>query len=351
MGDSQRTEQPTQQRLKKVRDQGDFPSAREFVSAAQLLIFVLGTAAWMPQWLRHAVDALRKGIRAAFSSGGGTEDVMGLLRLESAQLIMPLLGPAMLLVGGTLALQLVTTGFGVSLGRLTPQLNRLSPGQRLSQMPGNNLGQLAQAAIAIPLLVWIVWLMVRGDLERILHLPLLPVRSIVADAGDMLRDALRRSAVVLLAVGAVMLIRERSRYMARLRMTRSEVMDEARESQGNPHMKARARKMQRGMRSRNMMSEVPKATAVIVNPTHYAVAIRYEQGVMAAPLVVAKGRNFIAARIRARAAEHQIPIIENPPLAQALYKTVEIGQEVPPHLYRAVAEILAYIFKLAGRRV
>jgi flagellar biosynthetic protein FlhB len=104
--------------------------------------------------------------------------------------------------------------------------------------------------------------------------------------------------------------------------------------------------MQRDMRRKNMMREVAKATAIIVNPTHYAVAIRYDQGAMTAPQVVAKGKNYLAARIRERARENQVPIIENPPLAQALYKSVEVGQEIPPHLYRAVAEILAYIFKL-----
>jgi len=100
-----------------------------------------------------------------------------------------------------------------------------------------------------------------------------------------------------------------------------------------------------------MMKEVPKATAIVVNPTHFSVAIRYQMDTMAAPLVVAKGKNYLAARIRQLAVQHQVPIIENPPLAQALYKSVEIGQEIPPHLYRAVAEILAYIFKLMNGRM
>jgi flagellar biosynthetic protein FlhB len=99
------------------------------------------------------------------------------------------------------------------------------------------------------------------------------------------------------------------------------------------------------------MREVPKATAVVVNPTHFAVAIRYQMETMAAPVVVAKGKNYLALRIRQKAVEHEVPIVENPPLAQALYKSVEIGQEIPPHLYRAVAEILAYIFKLMKGRL
>jgi flagellar biosynthetic protein FlhB len=104
--------------------------------------------------------------------------------------------------------------------------------------------------------------------------------------------------------------------------------------------------MQRDSLRRQMMKEIPKATAVIVNPTHYAVAIRYSVDAAGAPKVVAKGRNYVAARIRAAAIEHQIPIVENPPLAQALYKSVEVGQEIPSHLYRAVAEILAYIYRI-----
>ena len=100
-----------------------------------------------------------------------------------------------------------------------------------------------------------------------------------------------------------------------------------------------------------MMKEVPKATAVVVNPTHFAVAIRYQLERMAAPLVVAKGKNYMAQRIRQKAIENQVPIVENPPLAQALYRSVEVGQEIPPHLYRAVAEILAYIFKLMNGRL
>jgi flagellar biosynthetic protein FlhB len=134
-----------------------------------------------------------------------------------------------------------------------------------------------------------------------------------------------------------------------MRMSKQDIRDENRETEGNPQIKARIRRLQRDMRRKNMMREVATATAVVVNPTHYAVALRYDQAGMTAPQVVAKGKNFLAARIRQRAIENLVPIIENPPLAQALYKSVEVGQEIPPHLYRAVAEILAYIFKLMNR--
>ena len=134
-------------------------------------------------------------------------------------------------------------------------------------------------------------------------------------------------------------------------MTKQEVRDELKETEGNPQIKARVRRIQRDLARRNMMKEIPKATAVIVNPTHYSVAIRYEMERMAAPMVLAKGKNYLARRIRQIALEHQVPMVENQPLAQALYKSADVGQEIPPHLYRAVAEVLAYIFKLMQEKV
>jgi flagellar biosynthetic protein FlhB len=133
-------------------------------------------------------------------------------------------------------------------------------------------------------------------------------------------------------------------------MTKQEVRDEMKETDVNPQIKMRIRRLQRDARRRRMMDEVKTATAVVVNPTHYAVAIRYQHDLMSAPVVVAKGKNYLALRIRARALEHQVPLIENPPLAQALYKSVDVGQQIPPHLYRAVAEILAYIYRLMGAK-
>ncbi len=134
-------------------------------------------------------------------------------------------------------------------------------------------------------------------------------------------------------------------------MTKQEIRDEVKESEGNPQTKQRIRRIQRDVIRRSMMKEVPKATAIIVNPTHYAVAIRYSMETQAAPKVVAKGKNYLARRIREIAMEHNVPIVENQPLAQALYKSVEVGQEIPAHLYRAVAEILAYLYRLMNGRL
>src|SRR4029077_16037366 len=168
---------------------------------------------------------------------------------------------------------------------------------------------------------------------------------------NSLMDLFWKAAGGFLIFGCVDLARQLSKHKAELRMSKQEIREEMKDVEGNPQMKARIRRLQRDRARRQMMKDVPTATAVVVNPTHYAVAIRYQMDGMAAPMVVAKGMNLLALRIRQKAIENQGPIIETPPLAQALYKSVGGGQEIPPHLYRAVAEILAYIFKLMNGRM
>jgi len=350
---SQRTEQPTPRRLEKARKDGDFPVARELVAALQFFTFISFAAAYFPNWITTVQAALVTGLRRAFSSSLSTGDLTTLLTLMATEALRPLAVLGGLLMAVTVLLQMGSTNLGFSLSRLMPKFERLNPANRLREVPANNMAHFFQAVVMIPLMLWLTWGLVRDRLPEILRLPLLPVAAGAGAAGMLLRDALRKSAFVLVVLGAVMLVRDRSRYNARLRMSKQEIRNESKENDGNPQIKARVRKIQRDMRRKNMMRAVPTATAVIVNPTHYAVAIKYEQGGMAAPQVVAKGKNYLAARIRKRAIENQVPIIENPPLAQALYKSVDVGQEIPPDLYRAVAEILAYIFKLtnpAGRR-
>jgi flagellar biosynthetic protein FlhB len=235
---------------------------------------------------------------------------------------------------------------GFSLVRLAPKWERLNAIRRLKDLPGRNFGSFMQAVVMIPVMFWLTWGLVRDRLPELLRLPMMPVSSAAGVAGLLVKDAMRKASFVLVMLGLFMLVRERGRYGKRMRMSKQDIREESKETDGNPQTKGRIRRLQRDMRRKNMMRNVATATAVIVNPTHYAVAIKYEQGSMAAPSVVAKGKNFLAARIRKRAIENQIPIIENPPLAQTLYKSVEVGQEIPAHLYRAVAEILAYIFKL-----
>jgi flagellar biosynthetic protein FlhB len=196
-----------------------------------------------------------------------------------------------------------------------------------------------------------VYYLVRDDFEGFLSLPLKSVTAGAAHVGTSLEMLLWKASLLFMVFGAVDLFRQKQRYQKDLKMSKQEVRDENKELEGNPLMKSRIRRLRRDMARRRMMHEVPAATAVIVNPTHFAVALKYDVNSAGAPRVVAKGKNYLALRIRQRAIENQVPLIENPPLAQALYKSVDVGQEIPAHFYRAVAEVLAYIFKLMNGRL
>ncbi len=351
---SQQTEKPTPQRIRKAREKGDFPATREFVAAFQFFAFVVLSAAWFPGWFANIEGTMKMGMRRAFDTGTmslTSTDLLALFTVLARTALLPLALLGGILMGWTVFLQLTSNGMGFSLAKLAPDFKRLNPAGRLKDIPSANLAHFFQALVMMPVMFWITWSLVKSRLPEILRLPMMPVASGAAAAGGLIHDALRRASLVLVLLGAIMLVRERSRYNKRLRMSKQEIRDEAKETEGNPQIKARVRRIQRDLRRRNMMKEVQSATAVIVNPTHYAIALRYDQGVMAAPKVVAKGKNYLAARIRQRAIQNQVPIIENPPLAQALYKSADIGQDIPPQLYRAVAEILAYIFRIMGKGV
>jgi len=183
---------------------------------------------------------------------------------------------------------------------------------------------------------------------------LLPLRSVSSGAlllAGSIQTLLWKASLLFIVFGSVDLIRQKQRYQQDLKMSKQDIRDEFKEIEGNPVIKQRLRRLRRDMARRRMMHEVPKATAVIVNPTHYAVALSYTMHSPGAPKVVAKGKNYLALRIRQKAIDHQVPLVENPPLAQALYKSVDIGQEIPAEFYRAVAEVLSYIYKMMnGRR-
>lgn len=348
---SGKSEQPTQRRLQKAREEGQYPSAREFVAALQFILFLAMLSLGGPAWLAHFRESMRALLALAFAREIGATDVVHIARQLFWLHFLPLMLGGLGVALATLGFRLITTRFGLSLKKLAPDPGRLNPLSRLRELSRQNLPAVVQAMVLLPVFIWAVYAVVRDKLEAFLALPLGPVESGCAFMAASLMSLFWKAAGLFLAFGALDLIRHMRRHQQDLRMSKQEIKEELKETEGNPQMRARIRRLQRDRLRRRMMSEVPKATAVVVNPTHYAVAIRYEIETMAAPLVIAKGKNYLAQRIRQIAIEHQIPIVENAPLAQALYKSVEIGQEIPPHLYRAVAEVLAYILKLMKAKI
>lgn len=349
MADSQKTEQPTQRRLLKAREQGNFLSSRQFLAGTHFLAFVAILHSFGAAWFASTATAMEYLLHRAFDRTLTPDDWQNLMLTLVLHCALPVLGAGATLMLLSLVLQLGMSKMGLSFHKLTPDFGRLNPVSRLKQVFRHNLTSLVQALIMLPVSGYVVYAIV-ADNQKLISLPLKSIRAAQVDVFDSLETLLWRAASLFFVFGCVDLFREQRKYTSDLRMSKQDIKDEHKQSEGNPQMKMRVRRIQRDMARKRMMQAVPTATAVIVNPTHYAVAIRYEPGTMAAPLVVAKGKNYLALRIRQKALDHQVPLVENPPLARGLYTAVDVGQEIPPHLYKAVAEILAYIFRLMHRR-
>jgi len=350
MADPQKTEQPTKKRLDKAREEGQQPSARQFLGGVQFCLFVTLLEAKGGAWFQETAAATRKLVAGAFGPDLTPPDVILLVGDLAYRCFLPLVIAGALLVVVTLAFQLALTKMGFAFKKLAPDFNRLNPVSRLQRLPQQNLQSLLQAVILLPLFAFAIYAVTAEQFDRFLMLPMAGLRQCIEQVAGTLQGLLWRAAGLFFVFGCVDLYREKRRQMSQLRMTKQEIKDELKESDGNPLIKGKFRALRRDLARKRMMQAVPKATAVVVNPTHFAVALLYEPESMLAPRVVAKGKNYLALRIKQKAIDHEVPIIENPPLAQALYKSVDVGQEIPPHLYRAVAEILAYIFKLMRRR-
>jgi flagellar biosynthetic protein FlhB len=351
MADSQKTEQPTQRRLQKAREEGNFASSRHFISGTQFLVAVTLLKFFGDKWLANLRLMMTLTFARAFGSDLGLNDWLVLLRDLGIRCGGPIVIAGGVLAAVTVSLQLGLTRMGFSFQKLAPNFNRLNPANKLKNVWQQALPSLLQALILLPIAGYVVYAVGYENKERILSLPLKSVDAGRIDVSDSMMTLLWRAAAVFFIFGCVDLFREQRRFTSELRMTKQEIKEEHKQMEGDPHTKMRIRRIQRDQARKRMMQQVPKATAVIVNPTHFSVAIKYEPETMAAPIIVAKGKNYLALRIRQIAVDNQVPLIENPPLARGLYKAADVGQEIPPHLYKAVAEILAYIFRLMNRRL
>jgi flagellar biosynthetic protein FlhB len=350
MADSSKTEKPTGRRLEKARREGSFASSRELVAAGQFLVFLAIVQAWFPGWLAGMKQMLGLSLTEAFHSELDMTTLPSLLWALVQRAFVPLSALAGLTVAATLSIHLAITEMGLSLEKLTPDLSRLNPAGKIKQMVRQGPSAVVQAVMMLVVFSATIYIIAKQNAEIFLSLPFVSLEIGLQKVAGAMKDLLWKAGGVFLVFGLVDLFRQRRRYMKDLRMTKQEVKQEHKESEGSPQVKGKIRRLRRDLARRRMMGEVKTATAVIVNPTHYAVALRYGFDSGSTPVVVAKGKNYLALRIRTIARENGVPLVENPLLAQALYKSVDVGREIPPHLYRAVAEVLAYIYKLTRTR-
>lgn len=344
--DLEKTEPASPRRLEQAREEGQVPQSRE-LSAFLVLIAGTGmlwvTGPWLAQRMRDAVSrGLTFDREAAFDPSPLPAFLLG-----QAGEALASIGPLLLaLVLAALAGPFMLGGLVFSTKALAPDWTRLDPLKGLGRMFSmQSLGELVKA-IFKSLLVGgvVVWVVLREQ-ENLFALFGQPVEAGLHSMGQtVLFSSLAIVASMLLIVAADVPF-QLWQYYSRLRMTKEEVRKEMKEMEGDPQLKARIRSQQREIARRRMMAAVPKAQVVVTNPTHFAVALAYDEK-MPAPRVVAKGRGLIAQRIREIAAEHRVPLLEAPPLARALYAHTELGDVIPAALYHAVAEVMAYVYQL-----
>src|SRR5580658_8494694 len=281
MADQSKTEQPTQRRLTKAREEGQFPAAKEFVSALQFMVFLALLGAWGASWFAAFRQTARSLFRLAFTPEIHVDDISHIAWQLAWKHFLPLAMGGLAVATATLAFRLVTTRFGFAFNKLAPDLGRLNPLNKIKDLPRQNLPTLVQSIVLLPVFLWAVYAIARDKMDALLALPLESVSVGWTFLGGSLMELFWKAAGVFLLFGCVDLIRQMRRYKQDLRMSKQDIKQEFKDVEGNPQMKAKIRRLQRDRLRRNMMKDVPTATAVIVNPTHYAVAIRYHVDSMA----------------------------------------------------------------------
>jgi flagellar biosynthetic protein FlhB len=344
--DLEKTESPSPRRLEKAREEGQVARSRELVTFLTLLASGIGFSALGAQWISHTTTSLQTSLvlsrRDAFDPLALGEHLRG-FATDALIATMPLM---LLTAGAALAGSSLLGGFVFSSKPFTLDLSRLSPLKGFKRTwSTDGLSELVKALIKSALLGaiggWILW----KDRDAFSGLAAMSLGAGLTTLGElMVKDFLLLTGGLALIAGLDAPV-QLWRHHKSLKMTKQEVRDEARESEGDPAQKARIRGLQRQAATRRMMAEVPKADVIVVNPAHFSVAIAYD-ATMRAPKVVAKGSALTALRIREVAGEHGIPILEAPPLARALYKHTDLGREIPVALYEAVALVMAYVFQV-----
>ena len=343
MADANKTEKATPQRRKKAREQGQIARSRE-LPGTLALFGVAGTtlllAGNMAQHWRGLYDsALYAAADSSFSANG---PLLFWFAVEVLRSITPVLLAGLLL---SLAAGVAQGGFNIAPGALTPKFERLNPSTRLGQIfSTTTLAAVLKSLIPFSIILLLGVNALRNHWTDLVRSSGFDTRALASIISTIALDIAWKSGLVLLAWSALDYVLAWRKGENDLKMSKEELKQDQKQSDGNPAIKGRIRRLQRAMRRKQSLRAVAQATLVVTNPTHYAVALRYETA-MSAPEVIAKGRDLVAQKIKQIARDHDVMVMENKPLAQALYKSVEVGDAIPAQLYQAVAEILVIVFR------
>lgn len=349
--DMEKTEAPTARRRAEARNRGQIAKSQD-LTAAVLLLFALITLDIFGEHLFARLQAMTQFLLggAGGSSPSGAQIV--LLGQATVHEMFALLLPILIVFMMTsLVVVLLQTGLLFTTEPLKWSLDKLNPISGIAKLLSPQTLVLMLINVAkLGLVGGVVYYTVAGQLDKILFASGLAFTSLVGMAIDLFFDLGIRVAIVLILLGLIDWFYQRYKHERNLKMSKQEIKEEMRSMDGDPLMKRRRREAQMQLAWQRIRKDVPEADVVVTNPTHVAVALKYDTATMNAPRVVAKGKDYLAQRIRQIAVEAGIPIVERKPLARVLYKLAEVGQEIPAHLYKAVAEVLAYVYELSGKR-
>ncbi len=345
-----KTEEPTPRKLQQAREKGDVPKTQDlatlasFAAAASVLAISGG---WMSQNMAAAMLPFIAHPEDMSLEGHGVIEISRHAMLAGAPILLSVLGAAA--VAGV-AGNLVQHGLMFTPEKIKPDFKKVSPMAAFKRMFGpDGLMQFAKSLLKIALVAWVAWVVMKPYIAPLQALAAVDPSAIMPMVADIARRLVFAVAGLSLVIAGADYFWQRQRFIKRMRMTKEELKEDYKSTEGDPHIKGKRKQIQLQRSRRRMMQAVPKATMVVMNPTHYAVALRYEEGQAMAPECVAKGMDALALKIRAIAEEAGVPIIEDPPLARALYASVEIDDVIPPAHYEAVAKIIGFILQ-GGKR-
>jgi flagellar biosynthetic protein FlhB len=342
-----RTEAPSEKRLREARERGDVPRSTELANVAVLGCATLALKVTGPHLGAASRDWMKNALQFEPGLIGHADRLPAYAGKMAGALVMPVLPLLVAALAGCFVAPALMSGLRFSTSSLKTDLTRLSPMAGLGRMYGKeSLAELGRSVLRLLLIGGIAGLVIRSSMGRLMDMPQQSLEVAVASGVDMVLGVFLALVLSMGVLAAIDVPYQRFTWRAKLKMTKQELRDEAKESDGNPEVKARMRHAAREMANRRMMDAVPTADVVITNPTHYAVALKYEAGAMRAPKVVAKGVDEMALRIRDLARQNKVTLVEAPPLARALYRQCKVDEEIPVKLYAAVAQVLTYIFQL-----
>ena len=349
--DEGRTEDATEQKIRKAREEGKVAKSPEFVSAITLLFPILGIALLGKSMFNTCGEMLKYFFTAAVENDITSDpQIVTVFYSYFFRLTLPIFGVAVL---SALIANILQVGFLFTTKPIVPDFKRIVPNfarfLQKSFFSGEALFNLAKSIVKVLIIGLIAFLNIRSNLDKMIHFVNVPFTVAVSTLSVIALKIMVEAAVVMLAIAFPDYMFQRHQHLESLKMTKQEVKEERKQNDGDPLIKRRLRERMQQILNQNMMENVPKADVIITNPTHFAIGLEWKRESMTAPTVIAKGQDNMAFRIRDLAREHDIPLIENKPLARALYSEVEIGDEIPEKYYEVTALVLAQVYKMSGR--